>query len=211
MNRTNFLPLLLILILAMTNSTARPSAKKERFANPSLQFAGTWRVHSYDLRSFNSEIPDIEAKMREEAGFFPIGQRIRFEARGMVVLPGSVDPLAMSGQGLTGEELEMTLLQPFEKKLCTGYWSYVCNKNSDYRDSVMISEIWKWTTNPEPRATWPDVKPVSYTVVQLGKGYTFEVWFAKNGDLMISLLLYSHAKDGSDSGIMAVRLKAVEP
>jgi len=196
----------------MNNATAKPAVKKKRFINPALQFAATWRVDSYDLRSFAANVQDLDARMKDEAGFFPIGQRIRFESEGVVVMPGSIDPVSMTSRGPIGEELSMTILQPFEKSLCTGYWSHVCKEKNDYGNSVMISEIWAWSAfYPERPAVWPDMKPVSYTLVHLGKLYNFEMWFAKDGDLMIGVHLDARAKDGGDSGIMAARLKRIKP
>ena len=210
-NYSKILSFSIIFVLGLSNSVAKPAVKKPRYVNPALQFATTWRVDSYDLRNFTGEVRDIDAKMVEKAGFFPIGQHIRFEAGGEVVLPGSIDPVTMTAHGPTGPELEMTILQPFEKKLCSGYWKYVCDENSDYHRSFMISEISRWSRYYQERlVTWADVKPVSYTVMGLNKSHHLEIWFAKNGDLMIALHLDSPTKDGSDSGLMAVRLKAVE-
>lgn len=195
----------------MNNTTAKPLQKKKKFESPAQQFAGTWQVDSHDFREFTAPQENVAAKLEREAGVLPIGQKVRFERTGSAALPGSIDPVSMKQVGPVGETLALTILQPFEKRLCDGFWSFVCDgPKKDYRDELIITEAEKWHRHVAERtAVWPDINPISYTLADMGKTYVLTAWVARNGDLVFPVLLDGPAKDGSDSAFMAVRLKRV--
>ena len=76
---------------------------------------------------------------------------------------------------------------------------------------TMITEISKWPDRlVEKRRIWEDIKPVKYTLVHLGKSYNFGVWVAKNGDMLLPVVLEGHIKGGGEAGVMGVRLKRIK-
>ncbi|GAC1568997.1 MAG: hypothetical protein NVS3B3_22920 [Aquirhabdus sp.] len=187
--------------------------KKKKFENPAEQFEGLWRVDSYDFRGFE-KIPDDFDKQLEETIAFPIGQRIKFQRIGSTGIPGNIDPVTMKYDGPIGEALRMTLLQPFEKKLCDiKRWDYLCkNFQEDYSAELMIANIsnWKHRASKWYLKTWEDIKPIEYGLMRLSKSYSFDVWFGENGDMIIVLIIDGIAKDGSSATTMGIRLKRIK-
>ncbi|MES2259984.1 MAG: hypothetical protein V4724_15785 [Pseudomonadota bacterium] len=192
---------------------ASSATKRKKFENPALQFVGTWRVDSYDFREFEAAPDDLENQLKSNAEAFPIGQRIKFAWTGSAGMPGNIDPVTMKFSGPAGETLRMTLLPPFEKKLCDrSHWDYLCDTpKKDHSDELMITEIEKWETHlVERRKTWADIKPIEYTFVHLGKSYNFNVWVAKNGDIVIPLVITGKIKGGGEATNMGIRLKRIK-
>ncbi len=209
-----------LLFCFINGSDARPAIKKKKFKNPAFQFEGTWRVDSYDFREFVAVPDNLESKLKDEAAAFPVGQRIRFTWTGSAVMPGNIDPTTMKFSGPTGETLEMTLLQPFEKELCKrNHWDYLCGKwKKDYSDELMIDDITNWTRSipPEYVKVWKDVKSLQYSLVHLGKSYHFDARIVKNGDIFILITIEGLVKgrgnafDTMGVGDMGVRLKRIQ-
>jgi hypothetical protein len=82
--------------------------KTKKFSNPATQFAGTWRVDSYDFREFESAPEDMENQIKKSGEFsdFPVGQIVEFVPTGIQVMPGTIDPATMTSDGPTGHTLE---------------------------------------------------------------------------------------------------------
>jgi hypothetical protein len=211
MKRRAVFTTILLSCFLMNNTTAKPLQTKKKFSSPAQQFAGTWQVDRHDFREFSAPQDDVAAKLAREAAVLPVGQKVRIERTGSAALPGSIDPVSMKLAGPVGETLAMTILQPFEARLCDGFWSFVCEgPKKDYRDELIITEAEKWHRHVAERtAQWPDIHPISYTLVDMGKTYVLSAWVARNGELVFPVLLDGPAIDGSGSGFMAVYLKRI--
>ncbi|NHZ33003.1 hypothetical protein [Massilia rubra] len=183
----------------------------KKFENPAVQFAGTWRVEAYDFREF-SEIPsDLDTQLQRKSASFPVGQRLAIDCDGAVVMPGSYNTERMKFEGPVGEALSISFLMPLEKKLCTGYWNFVCSGDeSELVNTFMIVEIFKWhAENIKSAKLWTNVKPVSYSWVSLSKQHSFEVWVTKGGDLILPIFLKGKGREGKTFGTMGVILKRI--
>lgn len=202
---------ILLSCLLMNDTIAKPVQNKKKFESPAQQFAGTWQVARHDFREFNAPQENVAARLEREAAVLPVGQTVRIERTGAAALPGSIDPVSMKQVGPVGETLSLTLLRPFAKGLCDGFWSIACkDATKDYREELIITEAEKWQRHVAERtAVWPEILPISYTLVDMGKSYVITAWVARNGDLVFPVLLEGPAKDGSDSAFMAVHLKRI--
>lgn len=202
---------LLIFCTFVYKVDAMPTLKKKKFENPALQFEGTWRVDSYDFREFDETPENLDEQLKDEASAFPIGQRIKFVWTGSEVMPGTIDPVTMKSNGPIGETLKMTILQPFEKKLCFNYWKFLCDgKEEDYVDGLMIN-MKRWDDRlKNKRKLWLEMNPIDYSFGHLGKSYGFNVWTAKNNDIVFSIVVDGQKKGGGDAARMGIRLKRID-
>lgn len=210
--RVLLLPILLLSFF-MPIANAKSPMKKKKFENPALQFEGTWQVDSYDFREFEEVPNNINEQLLKEAGAFPIGQRIQFVSAGRSVMPGTFDTATKKFTGLIGETLEMILVQPYVKNLCQGHWDFVCvNRKENYSTEFMIVNVLNWKNGiPVSYADiWSDVKSTQYQLTQLNKNASFDVWFAKSGDMIIPLVIEGRIKGGGEASTMGVRLKRVK-
>ena len=200
-------------------SAATPSKKK--FENPARKFEGTWRVESHDFREFVAAPADLASQFQNEAGAFPVGQRLRFTYTGSAALPGGIDPVSMRSTGPVGETLRMTLLAPFASQMCESkVWSQVCKgrEQHDYSDEVMIDEIVNWTRDipKEYAEVWSELLPLQYSLLHLGKSYHVGARFAKDGDLYIMVTIDGRAKgrgkapDSDAKADVGIHLKRVD-
>ncbi|ATQ73123.1 hypothetical protein CR152_00320 [Massilia violaceinigra] len=147
--------------------------------------------------------------MIAHAGAFPIGQKIRMESAGLSLMPGNYNFEKMDFDGPIGEVIEMSFLMPFEKNFCKDYWEHLCtDRPINYTVSFMIVDIvkWKGIDRYETRS-WPDVTPVEYRLVDLSKTHNIDAWVARNGDLIFPIYIDGKSKNGSNFGILGVRLK----
>ncbi|MCE3607080.1 hypothetical protein LXA47_26275 [Massilia sp. P8910] len=200
--------LLIVISIFSTNSTkARQPVKK--FENPAFQFVGTWSVVAYDWREFKSIPIDLNKQLSTRASSFPIGQKIRIKWTGLSFMPGNYNTEKMNFDGPIGEALEITILTPYEKDLCIGYWSYLCKEDPEnYVRNFMIVEIEKWDSADRlTRSIWPDVKPVEYSLVDFSKSHNIDVWFDKHGDIILPINIDGKSTRGKNFGILGVRLK----
>ena len=191
--------LIVIFSIFISNANSRPSVKHKKAANPALQFEGLWRVDSYDFREFVGIPADLAIQLKDEAGAFPIGQRISFEATGSAIISGNIDPSTMKYEGPKGEGLTMTIQRPFERELCgRNQWHYLCEENykEDNFEELMIDEISNWTkdTRREYAEIWSDVKPLQYSFLRLTKSYHFDARVVKNGDIFIMITVKGFIK-----------------
>ncbi|UOD31883.1 hypothetical protein INH39_09530 [Massilia violaceinigra] len=178
----------------------------KKFKNPAMQFVGTWEVKSHDFREFYGFPEDLERQLQERVSAFPVGMHIRFEWTGSAGMPGGIDLKTMQFSGPIGETLSMTILYPDLKKLCGGYWDFICDKNKAYSNNLMIVQIEKWSVQ-EREAIWPEIVPIEYSLVHLAKTYSFDAWIAKNGDMVLPIVLDGRSRDGDGFGIMGVYLE----
>lgn len=212
----------IFMVFSFMNDAAAAATplKNKKFESPARKFEGTWRVEAHDLREFVAPPADLATQLQNESGGFPIGQRLRFEYTGSAVMPGSIDPISMRAAGPAGTTLRLTLLAPFSPELCGNkVWSQVCKgtPQQDYKDEVMIDEIVNWTKEipKEYAEVWPDMLPLQYSMLHLGKSYHFGARLAKNGDLFIMVTIDGRAKGrgkASDSDAKAdvgIHLKRV--
>ena len=109
--------LFLVFSFAFNLSAEAKQPMKMKYVNPAAAFVGTWRVDSYDTRDFDKLPNDLQDQLKEEAGAFPIGQRLKMDAPGPTVMPGSIDPSTMKSD-VVGEEVDITLLSPFVPEVC---------------------------------------------------------------------------------------------
>ncbi|MDM5177976.1 hypothetical protein PO883_12320 [Massilia sp. DJPM01] len=199
--------LLVILTYPFDSKNARAAVRK--FENPALQFAGTWRVDSYDFHEFKEVPPNIESQLITHAGALPIGQKIRMEWTGLSLMPGNYNSEKMDFDGPIGEVMKMTFLMPLGKNFCKDYWEHLCtDRPINYTVSFMIVDIVKWKgVDRNNKMSWPDVVPVEYRLVDLSKTHNVDAWVARNGDLIFPIYIDGKSKNGSNFGMLGVRLK----
>ena len=211
--RFNLIILWSVLLFLMIDPIYATSLmKKKKFESPAAKFVGTWQVDSYDFREFEEPPPNLAEQLKKEESAFPIGQRIRFVSTGSAIMPGTIDPVTMKSNGPIGDTLEMTILQPFEKSLCSSesFWKFACGSDlKDYPSELMISFMeWSERTK-EKRKLWADINPMDFFFEHLGKLYGFQVWTAKNGDILFSTVVVGHRKGGGKAGRIGIRLKKI--
>ncbi|MFB9246098.1 hypothetical protein IV454_06295 [Massilia antarctica] len=197
-----------ILAIACFNiAEAKPKMKK--FKNPAFQFVGSWSVEAYDFREFIGVPTDLDLQLQERAAAFPVGQTLKIDWTGVAVMPGNYNTEKMKFDGPIGETLSITFLTPLEKKLCNGYWDFVCSGGTaEYVKDFMIVEINKWDADDMKMAPmWPEAKHVNYSLVSLSKQHSFDVWVAHGGKLILPIFLDGKAKNGKTYGLMAVILR----
>ncbi|MDQ1834943.1 hypothetical protein [Massilia scottii] len=197
--------------VAFINTTDAKTNMKN-FESPAVQFVGSWRVEAYDFREFTSPPADFDAQLRGNAASFPVGQMLKVESAGAAVMPGTYNTEKMKFDGPTGETLRVTFLTPLEKNLCKGYWEFICSGGeSEYEKNFMIVEISRWDADDIKSAKmWPNVKQLNYSWVSLSKQHSFNIWVAKDGELILPIFLEGKAKDGKEFGFMGVRLKRIK-
>lgn len=210
MNRLGFFSILLFSVVLSNIAEAKPKMKK--FENPAFQFIGSWRVDTYDFREFEEIPTDLNRQLREDAASFPVGQILRIDWHGAVVMPGTFNTETNKFEGPVGEELSISFMPPLQKNLCTGYWDFICSDGpSGYIKSFMIAEIYKWRKDDVRIAKmWPEVRHVSYNFVALSKSHSFETWTTNKGQLILPITLAGKAKNGKPFGVMGVILKRVD-
>lgn len=207
--RRHNLQVLVATILCFSHSSAWTTPIVKKFENPAMQFLGTWEVKSHDFREFYGFPENLASQLQERASAFPIGMRIRFEWTGSAGMPGGIDLKTMQFTGPIGETMSMTILYPYLKKLCGGYWDFICDKNKDYSNNLMIVQIEKWSVR-EREEMWPEIVPMEYSFAHLAKTYSFDAWVAKNGDLVFPIVLDGRSRDGDGFGIMGICLKKTD-
>ncbi|HEX8612065.1 MAG TPA: hypothetical protein VF800_12325 [Telluria sp.] len=203
---------LIFLFLATFLNIAQSKPKMKRFENPAIQFIGSWHVDAYDFREFLEVPTDLEKQIKEYPASFPIGQILKIDWHGAVVMPGTINPQTGRSEGPVGEELSISFIPPLEKNLCAGYWDFVCKEGANgYVRSFMITEIYKWDAKDIRIANmWPEVKHVSYVLVALSKSHSFETWVTNKGQVVLPITLAGKTKNGKPFGVMGVILKRVD-
>ena len=193
-------------------SVAEAKSKMRKFDNPAFQFIGSWRVDKYDFREFLEAPTDLGNQLKEHPASFPIGQVLKINAHGLVVMPGTVNNATGELDGPVGEELSISFMPPFGNNLCTGYWDFVCKDGPNgYVRSFMIAEIYKWDAQDIRIAKmWPEVKHVSYVLVALSKSHAFETRFTTQGQIVLPITLAGKTRNGEAFGVMGVILKRVD-
>lgn len=207
--------LIFSLLFSMNLCMAKTVMNNAKFKDPATPFIGVWHVVSHDLREFEIPPENIEAQMTQEKEFagLPIGQIVRFDRGETQVMPGTIDPNTMRSAGPIGLVLEISLLPPFVEKLCTRpYWGEACKTPKKPLSSfAMITEITDWTksASTKNKLTWGDIKKEQYHFNHLGKEYNFEARIAKNGDILLDIVLDGKTKGGGNAGLAGVRLKKI--
>ena len=213
------LSILVMLVSLLNNAAAASSPAKRKVENTAQKFEGTWQVEAYDVRDFVVAPPYLSSQLQKEAEGLPIGQRVRFERAGEVVLPGSIDPTTMTATGPVGAEMNMMLLPPYSAELCRHtVWYLACKSTTPSSNEVMIDAIsnWRKDTSREYAEAWDDLQPLEYSLLRLNKTFHFNVRFANNGDLFIMVLVDGRVKgrgtasDSDASAYVGVRLKRVK-
>lgn len=194
----------------INNANARSKMKK--FENPAMQFVGVWRVDSHDFREFIRVPVDLDEQLQESAASFPVGQSLKIERHGEVVMPGTFNTDTMEFEGPVGEELSIKFLTPLNKRLCTGYWDFVCSGGkSEQVKNFMITDIRKWDADDIRSAKlWRGVKHVDYSWVSLNKSHSFTAWVTREGNIILPIFLKGEGKEGRNFGFMGVILKRVD-
>lgn len=213
MNLVKSICILFLLFISVDHSKAAGTMKK--LTHPSTQFAGLWRVDSYDFREFATPPADLEQQLSLEAQYsgFPLGQVMEFVPNGAAILPGSIDPVSMKASGPVGQTMQLNLRPPYDQKLCTRpFWKEACaTPDKPFVSELMITDISNWTKDAtkEELKTWADIQPLEFKLLHMGRAYNLLAWFGKNGDLYFQTILHGQAKNGVDVGAMAVHLKRI--
>jgi hypothetical protein len=196
-------------MLWLLNNFALAVPHMKKFENPAMQFVGTWVVKKYDFREFNDIPSDFKSQFQENAAGLPVGMRIRFQWTGTAGMPGGINLRSMEFNGPRGETLSMTMLYPDLAKLCGSYWDFICRRDEDYINNLMIVQIERWDDKERERI-WSEVIPIEYNFIHLAKTYGFNVWVAKNGSLILSIILNGQGIDGEKFATMGVYLQKID-
>ncbi|CUI05986.1 hypothetical protein BN2497_6749 [Janthinobacterium sp. CG23_2] len=124
-------------------------------------------------------------------------------------MPGNYNSEKMDFDGPIGEVVKMSFLTPLEEGFCKGYWENLCtDRPINYTVSFMIVDIVKWKGIDRYKTrNWPDVAPVEYRLVDLSKTHNVDAWVARNGDLIFPIYIDGKSKNGTNFGMLGVRLK----
>lgn len=203
---------LFILVFSLSYlNVAEAKQRMKKFTNPAAQFVGTWRVEAHDFREFIAVPDDLALQLQDQAASFPVGQILRIDWDGQVVMPGTYNTEKNEFEGPVGEALSFTFMPPLEENLCKGYWDFVCQGGiSEYVKNFMIIGIYRWHSDDVKLAKmWPEVKHVTYSFVSLNKQHSFKVWVTKDGTLVLPIFLHGKSKEGKPFGDMGVIFKRI--
>jgi hypothetical protein len=205
----------IIFIFSSNVIHARSPVKPSHFSTPVKQFEGLWEVEKYDFRAFTAPPSNLDEQLNaaDEFGGFTIGQQLEFIPSGNAVMPGSINPTTMKSSGPTGQTLHFRVMRPFAPQFCARKaWAFVCaTPQQDFQSELMIKEFFNWQKDRDPAFVqlWADLLPIQYALVHLGKSYNFDVIVAKNGKLLLPIVIDGPAKNGRDAGMMGIWLKKV--
>lgn len=160
-----------------------------------LKIEGTWEVKRYDFRDFEQRgeaVPqDLEERLNANrslvAGSLPIGQRVQIKTLGPTAISGTLNPETLKPDLPLFEGVSFTVLPPYNPSLCgRAAWSHLCGSPEPDERDMVITEVIPWGEQGSPRKEWwPEVRPVTYTLVSVDKLLMLNLWQAKDGSILL--------------------------